>query len=144
MSVNLQQLLSTVDYRSLDSRNKAIKLIIDHNISIRKAADACNISKSAVGRALEANKDNRKIGITGRPSLLNDNDLISFTTKFDKQLENNSKLTYNDIQHIAKDVFVNSENKNLATGIPKFHHKTIKNYIDDNGYKMATTRKVEK
>jgi hypothetical protein len=39
---------------------------------------------------------------------------------------------------------MNSENKNLASGIPKFHHKTVKKYIDDNGYKMSTTRKVEK
>jgi hypothetical protein len=39
---------------------------------------------------------------------------------------------------------MNSENKNLASGIPKFHRKTLKNYIDDNGYKMTTSRKVEK
>jgi predicted transcriptional regulator len=101
MSVNLQQLLSTVEYRTLERHHKAVKLIIDNNITIKEAANACYLSKSAVGRALESYKQNRNIGKPGRQTLLNDDEINEFTSKIDEQLENSNKLTYNDIQFIV-------------------------------------------
>jgi predicted transcriptional regulator len=101
MSVNIQQLLTTVEYRTLDRRHKAVKLIIDHNITIREAANACYLSKSAVSRALDSYKQNRNIGKPGRQTLLKDNEITDFTSKIDEKLENDNKLTYNDIQHIV-------------------------------------------
>ena len=63
------------EFRVLTPHQRAVKLVDDHGATLRTAAQACHLSKSAVGRALSARKGNRTPGVDGRPNLLNKGEL---------------------------------------------------------------------
>ena len=53
---------------STTPHQRAVQLVEDHGATLRTAAQACHLSKSAVGRALSARKGNRTPGVEGPTS----------------------------------------------------------------------------
>ena len=65
-----KKLLATTEYRSLHKLEQAVKLVLEENISLGRAATVTGLSKSSVQRAVDATKDSRQVGKNGRPSSL--------------------------------------------------------------------------
>ena len=89
------------EYRDLVPIEKALKLISDKNISIRKAAIACNLSSSAVARGVKARKENRNIGDIGHPKNLNKEQEKELISCINDKLNEGEKLTYKDINNLV-------------------------------------------
>jgi hypothetical protein len=65
-----QRLLRTGDYRNLSDVDKALKLMEEKEVSMACAAKVVGIDVGRVKRAKKAKKENRCVGVVGRPKLL--------------------------------------------------------------------------
>ena len=83
------------------STEKAVKLIIEQNISIRKAALACNITRSAAERGTKAFREKCEIGIKGHPFILNNDEKEKLHWDNQNRLNNNEIMTYKDVNKLV-------------------------------------------
>jgi hypothetical protein len=60
----------TAAYRGLNKLDQAVKMNEEDKISMRVAAEACNVKVGKIERAIKAKKEGRNIGVNGRPTLL--------------------------------------------------------------------------
>lgn len=63
-------MIATSEYRALSSHERSLRLIEKENCSQYEAAEACNLTQSAVARASKAKRAMRSIGQNGRPTVL--------------------------------------------------------------------------
>ena len=73
----MRRILATSDYRCLNSTKRAMKLVTGENLSYRESAKITGTSHGVIIKALNAIRDGREIGINGRPSILNDEEMRS-------------------------------------------------------------------
>jgi hypothetical protein len=62
--------MRTCDYRNLSEVDKALKLVKEKEVSMAVAAQVVGVDVGRVKRAKKANKENRCVGVVGRPKLL--------------------------------------------------------------------------
>ena len=64
-----RRLFATREFRELNKCERAV-LLVKNNVSQRKAATFCGISRPTLQRALAAKKVGRNVGVRGRPHIL--------------------------------------------------------------------------
>jgi transposase-like protein len=95
------------EYRGLSAVEKAVKLIQERQSSIREAAGATGADPSAVFRAKKALKENRAIGVAGRPKVLGIEGEASLLEAIKEADEKRKSLTYQQLRDRVSCMFRN-------------------------------------
>ncbi len=99
----LSKLLATSEFRALSNMGKAVKLVQEHNYSIRKAADLLNLKKSVLHRAIKLAMNGKSVQPTGRPPILNSSEKENVIRNINKNKNIDSKelTTYKQIRRMV-------------------------------------------
>lgn len=97
----LPKLLATSEFRALSNMGKAVKLVQEHNYSIRKAADLLNLKKSVLHRAIKLAMNGKSVQPTGRPPILNSSEKENVIRNINKNIDSKELTTYKQIRRMV-------------------------------------------
>ena len=76
--VDVRRLSNQSSTRAMAPLDQAVHLVIEEGVSIRMAAERCQLGRGQVERAVKARREKRAFGVVGRPPTLSDDELKSF------------------------------------------------------------------
>ena len=91
---SLQDLLATIEYRTLSSHERAVKLASVPGATVKLRAEACGMTEAAVRRADNAFENGRPLGQNGRPNHFNTELMDTFIEKVRTERDKGKSVTY--------------------------------------------------
>ena len=70
------RLVATVEYRSMAPAEQAARITLNHNVTIRAAAEAVGSNTGSIARARQAIKEHRIVGHSGPPFIMHEDEKL--------------------------------------------------------------------
>ena len=98
-----RHILMSADYRSLSPHEKAAKLVVEKHCSVRVAAEATGLSKSAVHRAIKSSQMGWSVGHQGRPYLFSLQEEAELERFLAERAQAGSPVNYSEFHNKVSD-----------------------------------------
>ena len=98
---NISKNFATSDYRELTPIERAVRLVLEHKASLRKAALCCGVTASSLNRAVNARKEGRDIGINGRPPSLEPAEMLVLANELSNRVDSDETLDFGKARNIV-------------------------------------------